>query len=98
MNEFHHAPAAKSQLRELLFRISVALKGLHGWRASCVRTVLPSALTVGDASANPGGRGGLYHKMQRLAHEFTLEATRYLIRTARIWGGISRCCAGTRAP
>ncbi len=29
MNEFHHAPAAKSQLRELLFRISVALKGLH---------------------------------------------------------------------
>src|ERR1700732_1797087 len=29
MNEFHHAPAAKSQLRELLFCISVALKGLH---------------------------------------------------------------------
>ena len=29
MNEFHHAPATKSQLRELLFRISVALKGLH---------------------------------------------------------------------
>jgi hypothetical protein len=33
-------------------------------------------------SANPGGKGGLYHEMQRLAREFTPEATRYLIEIA----------------
>jgi hypothetical protein len=34
-------------------------------------------------SANPGGKGGLYHEMQRLAREFTPEATGYLIGIAR---------------
>ena len=34
------------------------------------------------ASANPGGKGGLYHEMQRLAREFTPEATKYLIEIA----------------
>lgn len=33
-------------------------------------------------SANPGGKGGLYHEMQRLAREFTPEGTRYLIEIA----------------
>ena len=34
------------------------------------------------ASANPGGKGGLYHEMQRLTREFTPEATKYLIEIA----------------
>jgi hypothetical protein len=33
-------------------------------------------------SGNPGGKGGLYHEMVRLAREFTPDATRYLIEIA----------------
>ena len=34
------------------------------------------------ASANPGGKGGLFHEMQRIGREFTPEATKYLIEIA----------------
>jgi hypothetical protein len=33
--------------------------------------------------ANPTGKRGAYHEMQRLAREFTPEATGYLIEIAR---------------
>jgi hypothetical protein len=41
-------------------------------------------------SANPGGEGGLYHEMQRLAREFTPAATRYLIEIAQDRGEDTR--------
>jgi hypothetical protein len=50
-------------------------------------TALPPALRakqwVPGQSGNPSGKGGPYHEMQRLAREFTPEATACLIEVAR---------------
>jgi hypothetical protein len=50
-------------------------------------TTLPPALRARQwapgQSGNPSGKGGLYHEMQRLAREFTPEATEILIGFAK---------------
>ena len=50
-------------------------------------TALPPALRARQwapgQSGNPSGKGGLYHEMQRLAREFTPEATEILIGFAK---------------
>ena len=56
----------------------------HGAEAETHRPHRPTVRANGRAvSANPGGRGGLYHKLQRLAREFTPERIRRFATLSR---------------
>jgi hypothetical protein len=61
-------------------------KALSTPKGSPRKKLLPPALAANvwkpGQSGNPGGKGGAYYEMQRLAREFTPEAARYLIAIA----------------